>query len=986
MAESFACTDCDKTFNMRIKLNKHLKTHTGQSGPKDFLDPRQAWTDEDKVMFYDELSDKFSLVRDKIKECSQRCNLLEAKLKGKKPKPKTKPKRKNRFVRHRAGVGNDEDLVDDQTIPAGWRSAVRRLSARFGEGLSAVVYWAPDGRHCSSRREALHYMASVLEAPAADTARMRAGLLADGWKAAEHLPEGWLAKQHGKERGHKFITADYTLCRNPKQAVRFMMKHLSKEEISVFVCHQFLRGEVPATAVRWVEGEGVPEGWRLATTSTRLGVRGQLILAPTGLVLASTKTFRDLLEKEEGLEAVEVDAMVEVLGRETHRLELEAEPGWRREPSLPEGWMKLGEESYFLSPQGAVIRSRKAVMELIHGKAAVTRSMEEVPRKSMRVWEEDERLPEGWQVWRGKEVNNFRGPAGQEFKGRHEAIRFMEEMEAGEEEVAMMKAGMEEDGWKREEHLPTGWRVRQVRRRRLKDGAGKEERTELKTEYLTATMDLLASLREVVAHMRGNSYSEEAIQKLKSVKWEQDPELPQGWMFKMSRSLTKVFINSEGKYFSCLNAVLREMWRVQSSSEEMEQGREAMRRQGWQESEFLPAGWMFKSVSYHSGLLYLTEEFKMLRRKIEALEQLAGLGKEAVDMFTANYDALINRVAREPAEAKGEKKQSSAFASGWAALTWQEDASLPAGWKVSPYTVARGKYLGASRPRFLHTASCRMFVTRELALAAMVEDPAFGEEEVAVMRRSFLQAGWQQRDFLPRSWLMKESTSTSRSEKGKLTYLAPTGVKMVTRERVLAYMKEHGCSEDELDRFKEGCSDIKYLSDAHLPAGWKRGQANVGHGRTVPRWLCPQGKLYNSRATAIHSLLTPATTQQEVELWRAGFPTEGFSEDNLPAGWMRKWGKGSHTWMWVSPTFQVIKNQKELVRHLEVALGMDRESTELEELVEQLMKDPPVQKAKSKFNKVKGNFDFKWEEDESLPEGWKSSLFTPALAEMAGCR
>ena len=46
----FACSDCDQSFNMRIKLKKHAKVHTKKESGE-FLNKKDNWTDEEKVMF-----------------------------------------------------------------------------------------------------------------------------------------------------------------------------------------------------------------------------------------------------------------------------------------------------------------------------------------------------------------------------------------------------------------------------------------------------------------------------------------------------------------------------------------------------------------------------------------------------------------------------------------------------------------------------------------------------------------------------------------------------------------------------------------------------------------------------------------------------------------------------------------------------------------------------------------------------------------------
>ena len=73
--------------------------------------------------------------------------------------------------------------------------------------MKAVVYWAPDGRNCQSRRDALHYMVHRLDSPVEEVEMMRRGLFVDGWVEMDNLPGGWLA-MNKREGGLKFCTEE----------------------------------------------------------------------------------------------------------------------------------------------------------------------------------------------------------------------------------------------------------------------------------------------------------------------------------------------------------------------------------------------------------------------------------------------------------------------------------------------------------------------------------------------------------------------------------------------------------------------------------------------------------------------------------------------------------------------------------------------------------------------------------------------------------
>ena len=173
------------------------------------------------------------------------------------------------------------------------------MSEAFGDDVKATVYWAPDGRNCLSRRDALNYMVHRLNSPTSEVVMMREGLLVDGWVELESLPQGWLAMKK-PEGGLKFCTSDYVFCRNPKAALKYMMEKESQEEIAKFVSNHMIKGDpIAPEAISWLDTKKtmVPEGWRLAITVNSEGMKGQLILGPQGIALASIRTFREILER-----------------------------------------------------------------------------------------------------------------------------------------------------------------------------------------------------------------------------------------------------------------------------------------------------------------------------------------------------------------------------------------------------------------------------------------------------------------------------------------------------------------------------------------------------------------------------------------------------------------------------------------------------------------------------------------------------------------
>ena len=116
-----------------------------------------------------------------------------------------------------------------------------------------------------------------------------------------------------------------------------------------------------------------------------------------------------------------------------------------------------------------------------------------------------------------------------------------------------------------------------------------------------------------------------------------------------------------------------------------------------------------------------------------------------------------------------------------------------------------------------------------------------------------------------------------------------------------------------------------------------------------------------NRASAIKSLIRTNTTLKEIEHWRTGLKNDGYTNDNLPTGWMRK--KRKHLRLtWISPEFTVSRGERGLLRYLEEKFGID--NIKVERAFAELMQDDE-----------KGQNRTEWKDDNSLPPGWKMAFY-----------
>ena len=132
----------------------------------------------------------------------------------------------------------------------------------------------------------------------------------------------------------------------------------------------------------------------------------------------------------------------------------------------------------------------------------------------------------------------------------------------------------------------------------------------------------------------------------------------------------------------------------ETGSLDIQMARISLSNQGWGKSVYLPHGWMVKKKhSDHSGLYYLTNQFTMFSKRSQVEKYLKECNAGALEVFRQNYEMIADRPLKDIKEVS--EKISPAFQD----LKWQEDITLPEGWKISPYQIKKGKFVGDKHNR-----------------------------------------------------------------------------------------------------------------------------------------------------------------------------------------------------------------------------------------------------------------------------------------------
>ena len=566
-------------------------------------------------------------------------------------------------------------------------------------------------------------------------------ILPPGWKSAISKKSVPLGGQVGMT---VFWAPDGKFCANLRHALHYLLNVLNgkKEDIDQLKSGLQLAG--------WNTAKYLPQGWMVKQKDKNKKHGLNYITPDFKFCNSKMKALKFLMNHNSNSEEMSCFIINVFLNNEMFTESIT----WLDSPHIPKGWkvgsatsVKEKETKIILTREGVVISKKGTFkrrlsnmpelskLELtnflsflkieqedvdIEEKANIGIEEDELkPKKRSASWFPAEKMPEGW---KGCLQNGmFKDPTGQIFRSRHEAWKYLKQAGGDEKDLSLVKYGLHSDGWSEEDYLPLGWMVKSVIQKRYK-----------RTEFMTNHMDYFDNLKKAIIHMKENRFTSQEIHRMKGPDWTQVTDLPEGWSFKFYKKTTKVYMNEDGQYFNSLPLVLKHMSASNHPVKDQEMAKTALINKGWSESAFLPPGWMYKIINYRSGILFLTAEYKTLHAKYEAEKAIAKIGKKYLHVFKENWENLMDRGNREyPTKIEDNHKSTP---------QWQDDQTLPPGWKIN----------GKNNTSLLHSSSGKIFLAREQAYAFMVTDGACTEEDVDKMRNSFLELGWEFKEFLPK--------------------------------------------------------------------------------------------------------------------------------------------------------------------------------------------------------------------------------------------
>ena len=236
--------------------------------------------------------------------------------------------------------------------------------------------------------------------------------------------------------------------------------------------------------------------------------------------------------------------------------------------------------------------------------------------------------------------------------------------------------------------------------------------------FLTGEGELVNSSERARKILEGEEFSQEERHGLKmfldiqtvsmrstSYVWnEDDNSVPAGWKTRFGGK-KQFFLSPDGQMFPCRRKALEQLIKEGAEYEEVEEMRSlCIRFEGFETSPLLPTGWIHRPrATQHGSVQILSVEGVLYQSFITAkefMEENSNYGLED----TKNLDKLVELSGNAFRQTVGQ---------------WQEDITLPEGWKSR---ISEGKM--KSEKQFFLSPAGEQFACRRLALKSMVEGGA----------------------------------------------------------------------------------------------------------------------------------------------------------------------------------------------------------------------------------------------------------------------
>ena len=636
---------------------------------------------------------------------------------------------------------------------------------------------------------------------------------------------------------------------------------------------------------------------------------------------------------------------------------------YKHQSSMDDSGTKLtGVSSHILALDGTIFESFKKALTYMEQSDQydeedsqnlndLSAQLTETRKQGKSEWKEVNSLPRGWKASNSDSKQIFLSPNGETFSTRRVALKFMIDNDYPRVDINQMRACLKLESWKDDSMLPNDWKYKKIGTREIHFLSGEGD---LITGVQNAKKYLTENKEHDPDQLDGfNMFADMESARTRTIKYtwsDGDTTIPEGWKSRQTGSKT-FFLSPEGLSFSSRRAAFQHMIKYEGDKEELEEMRTLLAHEGWELSRFLPEGWLHKTGSAtggHNQLLTMEgnmiESYKLALDYMKSLPYYSSSDLEGITSLMED-----NAAVRRLSNMEG----------------WSTSPTVPGRWRV--------KNSGQTKKEFFLGPDGRSFPCRKAALQHMIGEH-FPSQEIEEMRQCLKHEGWEGHKNLPEGWKMRSKGRHKISESG--TFLSPEGVELKSSVKALEHMKSNSYSEEDIKGLKmllgefsvKGrMANYEWEEDDTVPHGWK---SRVSGQKIF--FLSPDGQGFPCRKNAYIHMIAEKYSQEEVEDMRKLLRHENYEiHSNLPMGWRIKYSFSKVNQTNMSILSSEGHEFKSFLKAHEYLQSNGRYDKSNVEDLKMLCDEKATERRQG---------DSSWEEDPSVPRGWKMRVMVEGKA------
>ena len=355
-----------------------------------------------------------------------------------------------------------------------------------------------------------------------------------------------------------------------------------------------------------------------------------------------------------------------------------------------------------------------------------------------------------------------------------------------------------------------------------------------------------------------------------------DHTVPFGWSYKGEGSLFSIKSPTGTSFRSRRQAFEAMVVSGKHSFGEINNMKQCLQYEGWQENDRLPDGWRIKiMLKAYWFMEQGGRRFQSITEAVRFVQTYQKYYKEGDAELLSNLFCINNLINKEIVKECEVEVLPEVSQKKIAKNVDEFYQVYPPGWKF--YVMKNGE---KSFERIVSNDGT-VLRGKRAALAYMVKNN-YRSEEKEKLEKSLQKDGWYQHPSLPGDWLYKNSS------RGPI-FSNEKGVRLESTNKAVEYLTRTGKAafSQKLETF--GSPNQNWIDDPETyPSGWKYIQIPIfSSSRNMVKIKTSTGETFKGKRAALEFMIKNKYSQEDVEKVRKSLISDGWSyESTLPPNWL----------------------------------------------------------------------------------------------------